>query len=106
MEQQMNFEHRLTAVEDRAASNTKRLNRLEGTTEAINNALCVLSSAEWSAKRYTSSLEETPGKPYSTEWLTIGSGASGAWSVILILLIPCAAISYGLVTRYQRKKAK
>ena len=36
MEQQMNFEHRLTAVEDRAASNTKRLNRLEGTTEAIN----------------------------------------------------------------------
>jgi len=36
MEQQMNFEHRLTSVEDRAASNTKRLNKLEESTEAIN----------------------------------------------------------------------
>lgn len=36
MEQQLDFEHRLTSVEDRAASNTKRLNKLEESTEAIN----------------------------------------------------------------------
>jgi hypothetical protein len=30
------FEHRLTAVEGRAESNTKRLNKLEESTEAIN----------------------------------------------------------------------
>ena len=36
MEKQIDFEHRLTAVEDRAASNTKRLNKLEASTEAIN----------------------------------------------------------------------
>lgn len=36
MESQLNLEHRLTAVEDRSASNTKRLNKLEESTEAIN----------------------------------------------------------------------
>ena len=36
MEKQIDFEHRLTSVEDRAASNTKRLNKLEESTEAIN----------------------------------------------------------------------
>ena len=30
------FEHRLTEVEDRAKSNTKRLDKLEESTEAIN----------------------------------------------------------------------
>ena len=36
MDAQFNLEHRLTAVEDRSASNTKRLNKLEESTEAIN----------------------------------------------------------------------
>lgn len=31
----LEYEHRLTEVEDRAKSNTKRLDRLEKTTEAI-----------------------------------------------------------------------
>lgn len=36
MEQNVNFEHRLTSVEDRASSNTRRIEKLEGSTEAIN----------------------------------------------------------------------
>jgi hypothetical protein len=36
MEVQINWEHRLTAVEDRSASNTKRLDKVEASTEAIN----------------------------------------------------------------------
>lgn len=36
MDQQIGFEHRLTAVEDRAASNLRRIEKLEGSTEAIN----------------------------------------------------------------------
>lgn len=36
MDQQVSFEHRLTSVEDRAASNTRRIEKLEGSTEAIN----------------------------------------------------------------------
>ena len=76
------------------------------TASSINNALCVLLSAEWSTKTYASSLTPVPHKLYSAEWLSIGSGAAGAWSVILIVLVPCAAVSFGIVTRYQRKKAK
>lgn len=76
------------------------------TSSDINNALCVLLSVEWSAKRYESSLTTVPHKLYSAEWMPIGSGAAGAWSVILIAFVPCAAISFGILTRYQRKKAK
>lgn len=36
MEHQLDFEHRLTAVEDRCKSNTKRLDKLEESTEAIS----------------------------------------------------------------------
>ena len=36
MEQQLGIEHRLTAVEDRCKSNTRRLDKLEESTEAIN----------------------------------------------------------------------
>ena len=36
MEQQMKFEHRLTAVEERAVSNTKRLNKMEESAAAIH----------------------------------------------------------------------
>ena len=36
MEQKLDVEHRLTLVEDRSKSNTKRLDKLEESTEAIN----------------------------------------------------------------------
>lgn len=36
MDLQVSFEHRLTSVEDRASSNTKRLDKLEQSHEAIN----------------------------------------------------------------------
>lgn len=36
MEQQINVEHRLTEIEERSKSNTKRIDKLEETTEAIN----------------------------------------------------------------------
>ena len=36
MEQQVNFEHRLTSLEEHYESNTRRIDRLEKSTEAIN----------------------------------------------------------------------
>lgn len=36
MDNQIGFEHRLTSVEDRASSNLRRIEKLEGSTEAIN----------------------------------------------------------------------
>ena len=36
MEQHIDIEHRITAVEDRSKSNTRRLDKLEESTEAIN----------------------------------------------------------------------
>lgn len=36
MEQQLDMEHRMTAVEDRSKSNTLRLNRLEENTAVLN----------------------------------------------------------------------
>jgi chromosome segregation ATPase len=36
MEQQLSLEHRLTEIEERSKSNTKRIDKLEETTEAIN----------------------------------------------------------------------
>lgn len=36
MEKQLDIEHRMTAVEDRAKSNTKRLDKLEKVTDAIH----------------------------------------------------------------------
>ena len=51
-------------------------------------------------------LSEVEGKAYSSEWLNITTAAAGAWSFLLIVIVPCTAISYGIVTRYQRKKAK
>lgn len=36
MEQQINIEHRLTETEQRSKSNTHRIEKLEGVTEAIN----------------------------------------------------------------------
>ena len=76
------------------------------TNADVNNALCVLLAAQWSTKQYQSSLEAVAAKPYSVEPMAISSGASSAWSVILIVLIPAAAVAVGSVKRYQRKKAK
>ena len=36
MEQQLDMEHRMTAVEDRSKSNTLRLNKLEENTAVLN----------------------------------------------------------------------
>mgnify|MGYP002509202049 CR=1 FL=1 len=42
MEQQVNLAHRLTAVEERSSSNTKRLNKLEESSEAINKIVIAI----------------------------------------------------------------
>ncbi len=79
----------------------------EGPSAAdLNNAICVMLAAKWSTRTYQSAITPATHKPYTAEWMTVGTGAAGAWSVILILLIPCAAVSFGIVTRYQRKKVK
>ncbi len=76
------------------------------TSRDVNNALCVLLAAEWSTKTYQSEITPAPHKPYTSEWMTVGEGAAAAWGVIFIVLIPAAFVSFGLVKRYGRKKAK
>lgn len=49
MEQKLDIEHRLTAVEDRAASNTKRLNEMEerqDNLETLATSVAVLANRE------------------------------------------------------------
>ncbi len=84
------------------------LGNMSGTpsTSDLNNALCVLLAAEWSTKKYESSLAPTEHKLYTVETMKVSTGASGAWSVILILFVPATAVSVGSVKHYQRKKAK
>lgn len=51
MEHELDFEHRLTEVEQRSKSNTKRLDKLEESTEAINRM--AISIEKMAAKQDT-----------------------------------------------------
>ena len=76
------------------------------TKQDVSNALCVLLAAKWSTRTYESALTPATHKPYTAGWMAINEGAATAWGVILIVFIPGGILTYGLVTRYRRKKAK
>lgn len=67
MEQQLDFEHRLTAVEGRSASNTHRLDKLEDSTEAINRLATSMEVMAEKQDRVATKVDKLDGKVTALE---------------------------------------
>lgn len=92
MEQKLDMEHRLTAVEDRSKSNTLRLNKLEENTAILNRlatAVEVMATKQdtmgESVERLEGKVDSLEGKP-ARRWeslldklLLVVAGAFLAW---------------------------
>lgn len=61
------IEHRITAVEARASSNTKRLDRLETVTENLNSMASSMSVMAEKMKSIGSTVEKLDGKVEALE---------------------------------------
>ena len=60
-------ERRITAVEDRAKSNSRRIERLEATTEAINHLATTMEAMVEKQERVADSVEKLDGKVTALE---------------------------------------
>ena len=63
----MNFEHRLTAVEDRAKSNQRRIEKLETSTEALNRMASSMEVMAEKQERVADAVDELDGKVTALE---------------------------------------
>ena len=92
MEQKLDMEHRMTAVEDRSKSNTLRLNKLEENTAVLNRlatAVEVMATKQDTMgesvdrlETKVDSLEAKPGKRWDglvDKILLVLAGAFAAW---------------------------
>lgn len=66
-EHELDYEHRLTEVEERAKSNTKRLNKLEESTEAINRLATSMEVMAEKQDRVADTVEKLDGKVTTLE---------------------------------------
>lgn len=64
---ELNFEHRLTAVEDRAKSNQRRIEKLETSTEALNRLASSMEIMAERQERVVDAVEELDGKVTALE---------------------------------------
>lgn len=67
MEQKLDMEHRMTAVEDRSKSNTLRLNRLEENTATLNRLATAVEVMATKQDTMGESVERLEGKVDSLE---------------------------------------
>lgn len=67
MEKTLDFEHRLTEVEDRSKSNTKRLDKLEESTEAINRLATSMEVMAEKQDRVADTVDKLDGKVTALE---------------------------------------
>lgn len=67
MEQKLDMEHRMTAVEDRSKSNTLRLNRLEENTATLNRLATAVEVMATKQDTMGESVERLEGKMDSLE---------------------------------------
>lgn len=84
MEQTLDMEHRMTAVEDRSKSNTLRLNRLEENTAVLNRlatAVEVMATKQdtmnSNVEKLTEKVDSIEGKP-AERWDKLISSLIGA----------------------------
>jgi len=64
---ELNFEHRLTTVEDRAKSNQRRIEKLETSTEALNRLASSMEVMAEKQERVASAVDELDGKVTALE---------------------------------------
>lgn len=64
---ELNFEHRLTAVEDRAKSNQRRIEKLETSTQALNRLAASMEVMAERQKRMADAVDELDGKVTALE---------------------------------------
>ncbi len=67
MEHQLDMEHRLTETEQRSKSNTKRLDKLEETTEAINRIAISVEKIAIKQDNMSDSMHTLTGKVAALE---------------------------------------
>lgn len=83
---ELNFEHRLTAVEDRAKSNQRRIEKLETSTEALNRLAASMEVMAEKQERMADAVDELDGKVTALE----GKPAK-RWEELMSKLILVAA---------------
>ena len=64
---ELNFEHRLTTVEDRAKSNQRRIEKLECSTEALNRLAASMEVMAEKQARVADAVDELDGKVTALE---------------------------------------
>ena len=92
MEQKLDMEHRMTAVEDRSKSNTLRLNRLEENTAVLNR---LATAVEVMATKQDTMGES--GERLETKVDTVASKPGKRWDGLvdkLILTVAAALIGF------------
>lgn len=90
----MNLEHRLTAVEDRAKSNQRRIEKLETSTEALNRLASSMEVMAEKQERVADAVDELDGKVTALE-----SKPAKRWDDLvskLILVVATALVTWML----------
>lgn len=64
---ELNFEHRLTAVEDRAKSNQRRIEKLEASTQALNRMASSMEVMAEKQERVAEAVDKLDGKVTALE---------------------------------------
>lgn len=86
---ELNFEHRLTAVEDRAKSNQHRIEKLETSTEALNRLAASMEVMAEKQERVADAVEELDGKVTALE-----AKPAKRWDELVNKLVLVAATAF------------
>lgn len=90
------MEHRLTAVEDRAKSNQRRIEKLETSTEALNRMASSMEVMAEKQARVADAVDELDGKVTALE-----AKPARRWDDLVskLILVAITALVTGLLSR-------
>lgn len=90
------MEHRLTAVEDRAKSNQRRIEKLETSTEALNRMASSMEVMAEKQARVADAVDELDGKVTALE-----AKPARRWDELIskLILVAVTALVTGLLSR-------
>lgn len=93
---EINLEHRLTAVEDRAKSNQRRIEKLETSTEALNRMASSMEVMAEKQARVADAVDELDGKVTALE-----AKPARRWDELIskLILVAVTALVTGLLSR-------
>ena len=93
---EVNVEHRLTAVEDRAKSNQRRIEKLETSTEALNRMASSMEVMAEKQARVADAVDELDGKVTALE-----AKPARRWDDLVskLILVAITALVTGLLSR-------